>query len=189
MKLRKAALVTVAAIGSFGAVGVAMLSSLTGVAATRLREGAPAPIVSAKNQDGETRKLSDHAGKWVLLFFYPKDDTPGCTKQACSLRDEYKQFTDAGVVIYGVSRQGPESHREFKKKFRLPFDLLADEKGEIGRAFGIGSMPIVGIYKRQSVLIDPKGNISKFLDSVDPATHSQAVLDLVRGRSAGSEAR
>lgn len=141
--------------------------------------GSKAPEFTAKNQDGETRKLSDSAGKWVLLFFYPKDETPGCTKQACSLRDEYKKFTNAGIVIYGVSKQDAKSHQEFKKNHNLPFDLLVDEKGELADLYGIGSMPIVGWFKRQSVLIDPKGNVAKFMDSVKPETHSQEILDAV----------
>jgi len=145
-----------------------------------LEEGSAAPGFEAQNQDGETRKLSDHAGKWVLLYFYPKDDTPGCTKQACRLRDDYKQFKDAGVVIYGISRQGAESHRAFRAKHKLPFDLLVDEKGEIGKLYGIGSIPLVGMYKRQSVLIDPKGKIARFMDSVDPETHAQAILEQIK---------
>ena len=155
--------------------------SLSSALAASLEEGATAPSFEAPNQDGEVRKLSDHAGKWVLIYFYPKDDTPGCTRQACSLRDGFKQFKDAGVVIYGVSRQGAESHRQFRKKHRLPFDLLVDEEGSIGKAYGIGSMPLIGFYKRQSVLIDPKGKVAKFMDSVDPDTHAQDVLAWVRG--------
>ncbi len=146
--------------------------------------GQPAPEFKAKNQDGAEKKLSDSQGKWVLLYFYPKDETPGCTKEACRIRDDYKQFTTAGVVVYGVSRQSADSHRKFRDKHHLPFDLLVDEKGEIGDAYGIGSMPIIGgilgLYKRQSVLIDPTGKIARFMDSVDPETHATEVLETVK---------
>jgi peroxiredoxin Q/BCP len=144
-----------------------------------LPDGAPAPAIEAKDQDGKTFRLSDQKGKWVLLYFYPKDDTPGCTKQACDLRDDYSKYKKAGIEIFGVSTQGAKSHQEFKAKHKLPFDLLVDEDGKIGEAFGVSKIPIMGIYKRQSVLIAPEGKVARFFENVDAAKHSKVVFDLV----------
>lgn len=136
----------------------------------------PAPSFSAKNQDGKVVSLSDFKGKPVLVYFYPKDDTPGCTKEACLLRDYYSQFEKAGASILGVSRQDAKSHQEFRKKHRLPFDLLVDEDGSLAKAFGVGLYPVVGFHKRQSVLIDRGGQVVRFYDDVDPAAHASEVL-------------
>ena len=143
-----------------------------------IREG------SRSGNDGKPVKLSDLRGKKVVLYFYPKDDTPGCTKQACSLRDEYGAFKKAGVVIYGISRQDAESHKAFKAKYHLPFDLLMDEDGKIGDAFDISTIPLIGYHHRQSVLIDPAGKIARFMADVDPNTHTAEILKTVLGAKA-----
>ncbi len=145
-----------------------------------LPPGTQAPDVSAKNQDGKEVRLSDLKGKPVLLYFYPKDDTPGCTKQACVLRDAFDRYTEKGVVIFGVSKQGSESHLAFKKKHRLPFDLLADEDGKVAKAFDIATVPIFGWFKRQSVLLDADHKVVKFFDDVDPVKHADEVLAAVK---------
>lgn len=145
-----------------------------------LPPGTQAPDVSAKNQDGKEVRLSDLKGKPVLLYFYPKDDTPGCTKQACVLRDAFDRYTEKGVVIFGVSKQGPESHFAFKKKHRLPFDLLADEDGKVAKAFDIATVPVFGWFKRQSVLLDADHKVVKFFDDVDPVKHADEVLAAVK---------
>jgi peroxiredoxin Q/BCP len=141
-----------------------------------LSPGDPAPAFAAKNQDGKTLRLLDFRGKPVLMFFYPKDDTPGCTKEACSFRDQSSKFTDAGAVVLGVSRQDEASHRAFKSKHKLPFDLLVDADGKLAESFGIGQMPVIGLLKRQSVLIGPDGKVIRFYPDVDPATHTGDVL-------------
>jgi peroxiredoxin Q/BCP len=138
------------------------------------------PTLTLKNQDGQTVQLKDQRGHFVLYYFYPKDDTPGCTKQACALRDSYNDYKKEEVTIYGVSTQSVESHRAFKAKHRLPFDLLADENGALGAALGVKKIPILGIYKRQSVLVGPDGKVAKFFEDVDPATHHKMILDAVR---------
>jgi thioredoxin-dependent peroxiredoxin len=138
--------------------------------------GQPAPDFSAPNQDGKTVKLSDLKGKPVLLYFYPKDDTPGCTKEACNFRDEFSKFKESGTVILGVSRQDQKSHQEFKKKHRLPFDLLVDKDGALAKSFGVETMAVVGYHKRQSVLIGPDGKVARFYADVDPQKHTQEVL-------------
>lgn len=142
-----------------------------------LSPGHAVPDFTAKNQDGKEIRLSDFKGKPVLIYFYPKDDTPGCTQEACTLRDDYSQFQKQGAVILGVSRQDEKSHQEFKKKYHLPFDLLVDPDGKIAESLGVGTMPIIGFHKRQSLLIGPDGKLSKFYSDVDPREHSRKVLE------------
>jgi peroxiredoxin Q/BCP len=112
----------------------------------------------------------------VLVFFYPKDDTPGCTKEACSLRDVYRQFQAHGAVVLGVSRQDAKSHQAFRAKYHLPFDLLVDPDGKVAAAFGVGEYPVVGLHKRQSVLIGPDGKVVRCYPDVDPEKHAAEVL-------------
>lgn len=154
----------------FAALGI------VGAASTHLSIGEPAPAFVAQNQDGKAVQLADFKGQPVLIYFYPKDDTPGCTKEACQFRDDYSQFKKKGAVILGVSAQDAESHKNFKKKYHLPFDLLIDSDGKIAKSFGVGMMPVIGLHQRQSVLIDQHGKISKFYSSVSPQEHSQEVL-------------
>jgi peroxiredoxin Q/BCP len=141
-----------------------------------LSTGETVPDVAALNQDGKSIRLQDFRGKPVLIFFYPKDDTPGCTKEACSLRDQYQSFQKIGAVILGISRQDSASHRSFKEKHRLPFDLLTDEDGSVAKKLGVSSIPVVGLHKRQSLLISASGKVIRFYENVDPSTHSQEVL-------------
>lgn len=154
----------------FAALGI------VGAASTSLHVGDAAPAFVAENQDGKKVQLADFKGRPVLIYFYPKDDTPGCTKEACQFRDDYSKFQKKGAVILGVSAQNAESHQNFKKKYHLPFDLLIDSDGKVAKSFGVGLMPVVGLHQRQSVLIDPQGKIFKFYSSVDPQEHSQEVL-------------
>lgn len=141
-----------------------------------LAAGEPAPDFTAKDQNGKVVHLSDFRGKPVLLYFYPKDDTPGCTKEACTFRDEYSKFQKMGAVILGVSRQDAKSHQEFRAKYHLPFDLLTDEDGSLAKSFGVGLMPIVGYHKRQSALISADGKLIQFYPDVDPSKHTAQVL-------------
>jgi thioredoxin-dependent peroxiredoxin len=116
-----------------------------------LAVGAPLPVVEQKNQDGEAVKLAEAGAKgYTLVYFYPKADTPGCTKQACSLRDSYAALTDKGVKIYGVSTDKVESQKAFKTKYKLPFDLLADSDSKVVNAFGVPKT--MGFSKRQAFL-------------------------------------
>lgn len=139
--------------------------------------GDQAPDFSLKNQDGKVIHLSDAKGKFVLIYFYPKDETPGCTKEACEFRDQYSKITKLNAVVYGVSRQDQKSHQEFVTHHKLPFDLLVDADGAVAKSLGVSSMPIIGLTSRQSVLIGPDGKVIHFYEKVDPTKHTQEVID------------
>jgi peroxiredoxin Q/BCP len=141
-----------------------------------LAAGDPAPDFTAPNQDGKAIHLSDFRGKPVLIYFYPKDDTPGCTKEACSFRDEFTRFQKMGAIVLGVSRQNSKSHQEFRTKYHLPFDLLTDKDGKLAESYGVGLMPIIGYHKRQSALISADGKLIRFYPDVDPSKHTDQVL-------------
>lgn len=143
--------------------------------------GIPAPEFTLADETGTLRRLADFRGKMVLLYFYPKDDTPGCTTEACNFRDDYSAYEQAGVVILGVSPDSPKSHTKFKEKFHLPFSLLADEDHAICEAYQVwGEKKFMGRkymgVLRTSFLIDPAGNIKKVYEDVKPADHSAQVL-------------
>ena len=130
--------------------------------------GIPAPDFSLADETGEVRKLSDYRGKPVVLYFYPKDDTPGCTTEACNFRDDYSQYEQAGVVILGVSPDTPKMHTKFKAKYHLPFTLLADEDHAICDLYGVwGPKKLMGRNTKASTaqpfLIDAQGQISRSL--------------------------
>lgn len=152
--------------------------------------GGSVPDFTAPNQDGKPVTLSAFRGKPVLVYFYPKDDTPGCTKQACDLRDRHERFQRAGAVILGVSRQDAASHTAFRAKHRLPFDLLTDADGAIAKALGIETIPLLGVHKRQSLVVGPDGTLLAFFPDVDPGKHAEEVLAVLgRVKAAGEPAR
>ncbi|KXK32744.1 MAG: alkyl hydroperoxide reductase [Candidatus Brocadia sinica] len=142
-----------------------------------VKVGDPAPDFQVKDDTGKMRTLSEFRGKKVALYFYPKDNTPGCTKEACSFRDGYSALQEAGIVILGVSFDSPESHRKFKEKQNLPFILLSDGKKEVAEAYGasgglLGSL----MAKRYTYLIDEYGKIVHIFKKVDVKNHAQEVL-------------
>ena len=146
-----------------------------------LNEGDKAPDFSAKNQNGENIKLSDFSGKRVVLYFYPKDDTPGCTKQACNLRDSFDAFEEKGIKIFGVSIDDENSHRKFISKYQLPFDLLTDTEKEIVNLYGVyGEKTNYGKkymgVNRTTFLIDETGKIAKVFKKVKVEDHADEVL-------------
>lgn len=163
---------------------IAGFLSVAGLAnAGELAEGAKAPAFEAVDQHGKTRRLADFSGKAnVVLYFYPKDDTPGCTAQACSLRDGFGAIQAAGGVILGVSADGLESHKAFATKFSLPFSLLADPEKTIIEAYGV-KMPVVGFAKRVTFVIDKQGVIRRILKDVDTKRHDQQVLEILKSLS------
>ena len=147
-----------------------------GAEAADIKEGMKAPAFTAKDQEGRTIRLQDFAGKSaVVLYFYPKDDTPGCTKEACSLRDGFAELRDAGAVVLGVSSDDSVSHKAFAAKFNLPFSLLADPERKIIDAYGV-RMPVLGIAKRVTFLIDRNGIVRKVLSDVQTSAHDRQVL-------------
>lgn len=153
-----------------------------------LKPGDKAPAFSLPDQTGTERALTDYAGNWVLLYFYPKDDTPGCTKEACSIRDGWSAFKKAGIAVMGASTDSVKSHAKFVEKYDLPFTLLSDEKKELVEAYGVwGKKKFMGREyfgtKRWSFLIDPAGKIAKVYEDVKPADHAEEVLVDVKSLS------
>ena len=150
-----------------------------------ISEGIPAPDFELLDDTGQSRRLSEFRGKSVVLYFYPEDDTPGCTKEACAFRDDYSAYEKAGVVILGVSPDSPESHAKFKAKYQLPFPLLADPGHKICEAYGVwGPKQFMGKeYEgvlRTTFLIDPQGNIVRVFEQVRPSEHSAELLQALQ---------
>ena len=146
-----------------------------------VEEGKPAPDFELTNDSGEKIKLSDLQGKPVVLYFYPKDDTPGCTTQACGIRDAWGEFERAGAVVLGVSPDDERSHVKFKEKYELPFPLLADTEHATAEDYGVWvekqkyGKTYMGI-QRSTFVIDADGNVAKELRNVKPDTHADDVL-------------
>lgn len=143
--------------------------------------GSPAPRFSLPDQEGVVHTLAEYAGKWVLLYFYPKDDTPGCTIEACALRDQFKDFESIGAVVVGISTDSAASHKKFADTYELPFTLLSDLHKETVGEYGVfGERKFMGkTYvgtSRTSFLIDPSGNIAKVYKKVKPEAHAAEVV-------------
>lgn len=164
---------------------IAALLSLASLTFLGLAPGETAPEFAVKNQDGKVVRLSELRGSPVLLFFYPKDGTPGCTREACSFRDKMSRFKELGVTVLGVSRQDAKSHQAFRKEHRLPYDLLTDADGKLAESYGVDRMPLVGYHKRQSVLIGADGKVVRVYKDVDPGTHTGEVLRDLKAASGG----
>ncbi len=146
-----------------------------------LKEGEKAPEFNLKNESGENVKLSDLKGNKTAIYFYPKDDTPGCTKQACSIRDNYEQLTKAGIKVFGVSMDNEAKHQKFIAKYDLPFNLLIDENHETADKYGAyGEKKFMGkTYNgilRKTFLIDEDGKIVKIFDKVKVSEHADEIL-------------
>ncbi len=146
-----------------------------------IAEGQEAPDFELTSDAGETVKLSDLRGKSVVLYFYPKDDTPGCTTQACGIRDAYGEFEQAGAVVLGVSPDDERSHVKFRSKYELPFTLLADTKHAVAEQYGVwGEKKYMGKkymgISRSTFVIDEDGKVKKVFEKVTPATHADDVL-------------
>lgn len=147
----------------------------------KLKIGMKAPAFSLPDQEGKAHALNDYLGQWVLLYFYPKDDTPGCTKEACALRDNWNGFKKLKAVVLGASVDSVKKHAAFAKKYELPFTLLSDEGHELVDAYGVWAKKkfmgreYMGIL-RMSFLIDPTGKIAKVYEGVKPEGHAEEVL-------------
>jgi len=154
-----------------------------------LKVGQKAPGFHLPDQAGKEHDLKDYAGKWVLLYFYPKDDTPGCTVEACTLRDNFPEFKKLGIVVLGASADAVKKHAKFAEKYDLPFTLLADEEKKLVNAYGVWAKKkfmgreYMGIL-RNSYLISPEGKIAKSYEGVKPAQHAEEVLADLRALGA-----
>jgi peroxiredoxin Q/BCP len=142
-----------------------------------LEVGDTAPSFSLEDQNSLTHQLGDYTGKWVVLYFYPKDDTPGCTTQACDFRDAVKRIIASKSVVFGISLDSVESHKKFSDKNNLPFSLLSDNKGKVAKQYNsLNNFLGYKSAKRNTFIISPEGKIAKIYLSVDPKTHSEMVL-------------
>jgi peroxiredoxin Q/BCP len=150
---------------------------------TKIAEGMPAPLFEGRDQDGNVIKLSNYKGKKIILYFYPKDNTPGCTAEACSLRDNYEELLKKGFVVLGVSPDTEKSHKGFAEKFHLPFPLVADPDKKIMTAYGaygekmMYGRKVTGVI-RTTFIINEKGLIEKVIKKVDTKEHAPQIFKL-----------
>lgn len=145
--------------------------------AEEVKEGDPAPGFELRDQNGQLHSLEDYRDKWVAVYFYPKDDTPGCTTEACEFRDNIFAFKELDCQILGVSLDDEMSHKAFADKYSLPFPILADFDGTTAEAYGVKKKMFgMTLADRQTFIIDPDGRVAKHYAEVDPATHAQQVL-------------
>lgn len=164
---------------SISALAMALLSMALPVqAADSPALGSMAPAFKLQDQNDQWHTLDEYKGKWLALYFYPKDNTPGCTTQACEFRDNIFAFRDAGAVIVGISLDSAASHKKFAEQHGLPFTLLSDSTKDTARAYGVLTkmMGVMEVAQRDTFLIDPNGKIVKHYVRVDPKGHSQIVL-------------
>jgi thioredoxin-dependent peroxiredoxin len=151
---------------------------------THLKAGDPAPAIHSKDQNGNPITLDSYRGKKVVLYFYPKDDTPGCTAESCNLRDNYEALQEKGFEILGVSVDSEKSHQKFIKKYDLPFDLISDTDKQVVQDYGVwGKKKFMGREYmgiiRTTFVIEEEGRIAQVIDQVDTANHTQQILDSV----------
>lgn len=145
--------------------------------AQTLQPGMAAPAFALPDADGKTRQLADWRGQWLVLYFYPRDNTPGCTAEAAAFRDAQPRFAALKAQVVGVSLDDGNSHRAFAAEHRLPFPLLVDSDGSTARAYGaLANFGIVKFAKRHSFLIDPDGRVAKTYRDVDPARHAEEII-------------
>lgn len=151
--------------------------SAIGFASEQPAVGDPAPEFELADQDGNLHSLEDYRNQWVVLYFYPKDQTPGCTTEACEFRDNIFAFRDLGAQILGVSLDDVDSHKEFAEEYSLPFPLLADTEGNTATAYGVKTRMFgMTVAKRQTFIIAPDGTIARHYEKVKPDVHSTEVL-------------
>ncbi|MGB4811868.1 MAG: peroxiredoxin [Methylophilaceae bacterium] len=146
-----------------------------------LQIGSNAPAFRLNDAKGQPHELSNYAGQYVVLYFYPKDDTPGCTKEACQFRDDLAQIEKLGAKVVGISVDDSDSHAKFAQKYHLSFPLLADTDGKVANNYGaLSNFLVIKIAKRYTFLIDPQGKIAKIYTKVDTSKHSQEIIDDIK---------
>lgn len=159
---------------------IVLLTMSLGSQAQQIVINQAAPAFSLSDQNNLTHRLSDYQGQWVVLYFYPKNDTPGCTTQACAFRDEFKVISALNTQVLGVSVDDTVSHAQFAEKYSLPFPLLADESGEVAEHYGaLVSIGPIRFAKRHTIIIDPQGMIRKIYRDVDVDQHSTDVIETI----------
>lgn len=174
--------------------GFAALASLILAAAAVAQEspaaGDAAPEFRLQDQKGQWHALADYRGKWVVLYFYPKDNTPGCTAQACELRDNIFAFRDAGAVVLGVSVDDVASHKAFAEEYSLPFAILADADKKVATSYGVLTkfLGMMELARRDTFIIDPQGRVARHYMKVDPSNHSAMVLEDLKKLAAAQPA-
>lgn len=173
-------------------IALVIFASLLVARAARAGEvpevGKPAPDFQLQDQAGNTHALKDYHGKWLVLYFYPKDDTPGCTQEACAFRDDLQQLTEMGADVVGISVDDTDSHAEFAKKYHLPFPLLADKDGHVAASYGaLLNLGFMKMARRYTFLVDTRGNIGKVYLSVETSRHSKDIIADLKGLSAGGK--
>ncbi|MBN8762817.1 MAG: peroxiredoxin [Thiobacillus sp. 63-78] len=167
--------------------GLAILLLVASVALWMLRpdarraEGSKAPGFALQDQNGRTHHLDDYAGRWLVLYFYPRDDTPVCTREACRFRDDLDTLEQLDAAVVGVSVDSTRSHADFSRKYGLPFPLLSDPGGRTARAYGsLLNLGVMHVARRHTFIIAPNGYIAARFDHVDPARHVEEVRDALR---------
>ena len=139
-------------------------------------EGSAAPDFELSDQNGQTHRLGDYAGRWLVLYFYPRDDTPGCTKEACRFRDDIGVLGDLGAAVAGVSVDDTKSHADFARKYQLPFPLLSDPDGKTAAAYdSLLNLGVARFARRHTFIIAPDGRIAARFDKIDPARHAEDI--------------
>lgn len=172
---------------AFAAIIAALSFTSIGIADDQPIVGSPAPEFELPDQTGQLHSLEDYRNQWVILYFYPKDETPGCTTEACEFRDNIFAFRDLNAQILGVSLDDVESHKEFAENHSLPFPLLADTEGTTSTAYGVKTRMFgMTVAKRHTFIIGPDGNVAKHYGKVKPAKHSAQVLADLKELGAGS---
>ena len=167
-------------------LGPLLMMLLFSAQAEELKPGDPAPAFALRDQHGKMHHLADYQGQWLVVYFYPKDDTPGCTSEACEFRDDFAILQGMHARLLGVSLDDVESHKEFAEKYHLPFPLLSDRTGEVARAYGsLWKLGPISFARRHTFIIDPQGHMAKIYRSVTPKTHSDTVIQDLQNLQSG----
>ena len=160
---------------------IGFLSVKTALAGDVPKTGDHAPDFNLPDQNGQPLTLKEYSGKWLVLYFYPKDDTPGCTQEACAFRDDLHELAELGAQVVGISVDDSNSHAEFARKYHLPFPLLADKTTEVAESYGVLlNMVLMKVARRYTFLIDPQGKINKVYDKVETSRHSKEIIEDMR---------
>jgi thioredoxin-dependent peroxiredoxin len=167
-----------ASTGFFASICVFAMVAASSSAWSAPTPGSPAPAFRLPDQSGRLISLADQRGKWVVLYFYAKDNTPGCTTEACEFRDNVFAFKELNAIVLGISVDDVDSHKSFAAENRLPFTILADSDKQVARAYGVLHRPLglMELARRETFIVDPQGIIVKHYQNVDPAGHSKQVL-------------